>query len=114
MLELVRPEYFVPVHGEYRNLVHHARLAVESGVDEQKCIRMTDGDVLEIDDHCAKRAGTVTAGRVLIDGGVVGVDDESVMRDRRNISRDGMVTGGPSLQAQGPVHADTPEAERTN
>jgi ribonuclease J len=91
MLELVRPEYFVPVHGEFRNLVHHARLAVETGVAEHKCIRMTDGDVLEIHDDGARRAGTVPAGRVLIDGGVVGVDEESVMRDRRNISRDGMV-----------------------
>jgi ribonuclease J len=91
MLELVRPEYFVPVHGEFRNLVHHARLAAETGVDEQKIFRMLDGDVLEIDEHSARRAGTVTAGRVLIDGGVIGIDDESVMRDRRNISRDGMV-----------------------
>lgn len=91
MLELVRPEYFVPVHGEYRNLVHHARLGAETGVDETKIFRMMDGDVLEVDDTGARRAGTVTVGRVLIDGAVVGIDDEGVMRDRRNISRDGMV-----------------------
>lgn len=91
MLELVRPEYFVPVHGEFRNLVHHARLAAETGVAEEKIVRILDGDVLEFDDHGVRRAGTVTAGRILIDGSVVGVDDESVMRDRRNISRDGMV-----------------------
>jgi len=91
MVQLCRPEYFVPVHGEFRNLVHHARLAAEAGVDETKCIRMVDGDVLEIRDDGARRAGTVTAGRVLIDGDIVGVDDAGVVRDRRNIARDGLV-----------------------
>jgi ribonuclease J len=109
MLELTRPEYFVPVHGEYRNLVHHARLGVETGVDEQKVFRMTDGDVLEIDEHFGKRAGTVTAGRVLIDGGVVGVDDESVMRDRRNISRDGMVLAVLAVAQQSGAVLSGPE-----
>lgn len=109
MLELVRPEYFVPVHGEFRNLVHHARLAVETGVDEQKCIRMTDGDVLEIDDSGGRRAGTVTAGRILIDGGVVGIDDESVMRDRRNISRDGMVLAVLAVAQQSGAVLSGPE-----
>ncbi|MFN2427316.1 MAG: ribonuclease J [Candidatus Binatia bacterium] len=124
MLELVRPEYFVPVHGEYRNLVHHARLAVETGVEEQKCFRMTDGDVLEIDGQGGRRAGIVTAGRVLIDGGVVGIDDESVMRDRRNISRDGMVLAvlevaqqsgailsGPEFLMRGVVTGDQAEPD---
>ncbi len=124
MLELVRPEYFVPVHGEYRNLVHHARLGVETGVDETKVIRMTDGDVLEIDDAGAQRAGSVTVGRVLIDGAVVGIDDEGVMRDRRNISRDGMVLAvltiaqqsgailsGPEFLMRGVVAGDDAEAD---
>jgi len=109
MLELVRPEYFVPVHGEYRNLVHHARLAIETGVAEDKVIRMIDGDVLEIDENCGKRAGTVTAGRVLIDGGVVGIDDESVMRDRRNISRDGMVLAVLAVAQQSGMVLSGPE-----
>jgi len=109
MLELVRPEYFVPVHGEFRNLVHHARLAVETGVAEHKTIRMTDGDVLEISDDGARRAGTVTAGRVLIDGGVIGVDDESVMRDRRNISRDGMVLAVLAVAQQSGMILSGPE-----
>lgn len=91
MLELVRPEYFVPVHGEFRNLVHHARLAVETGVPEHKCIRLSDGDVLEIRADGAHRAGTVPVGRVLVDGAVVGIAEEEVVRDRRHISRDGMV-----------------------
>lgn len=91
MLELVRPEYFVPVHGEFRNLVHHAKLAAETGVDETKIVRLMDGDVLEIDHLGAHRRGTVTVGKVLVDGDVVGVEDKGVVRDRRNISSDGMV-----------------------
>lgn len=109
MLELVRPEYFVPVHGEYRNLVHHARLAIETGVAEEKVIRMLDGDVLEIDAHAARRAGTVSTGRVLIDGGVIGIDDESIMRDRRNISRDGMVLAVLAVAQQSGMILSGPE-----
>jgi ribonuclease J len=109
MLELVRPEFFVPVHGEYRNLVHHARLGVETGVDEQKVYRMTDGDVLEIEGNFGKRAGVVTAGRVLIDGGVVGIDDEGIMRDRRNISRDGMVLAVLAVAQQSGAVLSGPE-----
>jgi ribonuclease J len=109
MLELTRPEYFVPVHGEYRNLEHHARLAVEAGVAPEKSIRMIDGDVLEIDGGYGHRAGTVTAGRVLIDGGVIGVDDESVMRDRRNISRDGMVLAVLTVAQQSGMILSGPE-----
>jgi len=82
---------------------------------------MTDGDVLEIAGHAGRRAGTVTAGRVLIDGGVIGVDHESVMRDRRNISRDGMVLAvsqqsgailsGPEFLMRGAVTGDEAEPD---
>jgi ribonuclease J len=109
MLELVRPEYFVPVHGELRNLVHHARLAVETGVAPEKVIRMADGDVLEISADGGRRAGTVAAGRVLIDGGVIGIDDESIMRDRRNISRDGMVVAVLAVAQQSGTILSGPE-----
>ncbi len=91
MIEAVRPRYFVPLHGEYRNLVHHARLAVETGVDVRNCFRLVSGDVLEIDADGARRAGTVPAGRVLVDGDRVGEVDAAVLRDRRHISEDGVV-----------------------
>jgi len=91
MLELTRPDYFVPVHGEYRNLLHHARLAEETGVPADHCFRLTDGEVLEIDEQGARRAGTVPVGRVMVDGAILGVLDEAVVRDRRHISKDGMV-----------------------
>jgi ribonuclease J len=109
MLELVRPEYFVPLHGEYRNLVHHARLAVETGVAEDKTVLMTDGDVLEIGADGHLRNETVTVGRVLIDGGVIGIDDESVMRDRRNIARDGMVLAVLAVAQQSGLILSGPE-----
>jgi len=91
MIELVRPQFFVPVHGEYRNLLHHAQLAANVGVAEDNCIRLLDGDVLEIGPRGARKSGTVAAGRLLIDGDVIGSIDEAVIRDRRNISKDGMV-----------------------
>ncbi len=91
MLELVRPEYFVPIHGEYKNLVHHGRLAQETGVPEENCFRLADGDVLELDGQGCRAAGTVAAGRVLVDGMIVGGIDEQIIRDRRHISKDGVV-----------------------
>ena len=60
-------------------------------MDETKIVRLMDGDVLEIDHLGAHRRGTVTVGKVLVDGDVVGVEDKGVVRDRRNISSDGMV-----------------------
>ena len=90
MLELTRPSSFVPLHGEYRNLVHHARLAEATGVDRRNCFCLTDGDVLEFRDGDPARAGTVPVGRVMIDGEVSGGIAETVVRDRRHISEDGV------------------------
>jgi len=91
MLTLVRPQCFVPLHGQYRNLVHHARLAEATGVDRRRCFCLTDGDVLEIVDGEPRRGGSVPVGRILIDGDVVGDIDDSVLRDRRHIAEDGVV-----------------------
>lgn len=91
MLEHVRPRAFVPLHGEYRNLVHHRRLAIETGVDADDCFCLVDGEVLELDDDAAFRSDTVQVGRVFIDGAGVGDVDDTVIRDRRHISADGVV-----------------------
>ena len=91
MLEMTRPECFVPLHGSYRNLVLHSRLAIETGVEPKKAFTLVDGDVLEIDEDGARRAGSVPVGRVLIDGSIVGDVDDAVLRDRRHISEDGVV-----------------------
>jgi ribonuclease J len=91
MLETVRPQTFVPLHGEYRNLVHHCRLAVETGVASDSCFCLIDGEVLELRDDRASRGAPVPAGRVYVDGGGVGEVDEAIVRDRRHISADGVV-----------------------
>ena len=90
MLQLTRPGSFVPLHGEYRNLVHHARLAQATGVEAGRCFCLTDGDVLELRDGEPARAGTVPVGRVMIDGEVSGGMAETVVRDRRHIAEDGV------------------------
>ena len=88
---LVQPDYFVPVHGEYRHMVAHARLAESVGVPPGNAIVMTDGDVLEIDEVEAKRAGEVPASYVYIDGASIGDVDEYILRDRAHLSTDGVV-----------------------
>jgi ribonuclease J len=93
VLNLVRPRYFMPIHGEFRQLSKHARLAEHlrsSGLEET--FIMESGDVLEIDHHGARKAGKVTVGRVCIDSGSVDeVVEEVVIRDRRHLSEDGIV-----------------------
>ncbi len=91
MLEVVRPSCFVPLHGEYRNLVHHRRLAVETGMSAQACFCLVDGEVLELHEDHVARGEPVPAGRVYVDAGGAGEVDEAVVRDRRHISADGVV-----------------------
>ena len=91
MLSLLRPRYFVPVHGEYRHLVAHARLAQDLGVDESGIFVMEDGDLLELSEDGGRMEETVPAGPIYIDG--LGTHDTSsyVLRDRRALSKDGVV-----------------------
>ena len=93
VLNLVRPRYFMPIHGEFRQLSKHARLAEHlrhSGLEES--FVMESGDILEIDHHGARKAGKVQVGRVCIDSGSVDdVVQEVVIRDRRHLSEDGIV-----------------------
>jgi len=93
VLNLVRPRYFVPVHGEYRQLAKHARLAEHlRNVGLEETFICETGDVLEIDHRGARKAGRVTVGRICIDSGAVGeVVGDMVVRDRRLISEDGIV-----------------------
>jgi ribonuclease J len=93
MLNLLRPRYFMPIHGEYRQLSRHAKLASHwnrFGLEETFVVET--GDVLEIDHHGARKAGRVTVGRVCIDSGTVDeVVEDVVIRDRRLLSEDGIV-----------------------
>ncbi len=88
---LLQPEYFVPIHGEYRHLVVHARLAESVGVPKGNAFVMTDGDVLEIDEEAAQLAGRVSASYVYVDGLGIGDVDQHILRDRAHLSTDGVV-----------------------
>jgi ribonuclease J len=88
---LVRPKYFVPIHGEYRHMVLHAQLAKSMGVAEENTFVMVDGDVLEIDEDGASLADRVPADYVYVDGLGVGDVDHVVLRDRLHLATDGMV-----------------------
>jgi ribonuclease J len=93
VLNLVRPRYFVPIHGEYRQLAKHARLAEHlRHVGLEETFVCETGDVLELDHTGARKAWRVTVGRICIDSGAVGeVVGDMVIRDRRLISEDGIV-----------------------
>jgi ribonuclease J len=91
LINLVRPKYFVPVHGDYRYLRRHAQVAMETGAVEHAIV-LEDGDVLELDSSDARKKDKVTAGRILIDSGSsIDVVEDLVIRDRRILSEDGIV-----------------------
>ena len=91
MLALIKPKFFMPVHGEHRHLRAHANLAQQVGVEPKNIIINETGRVLEITRKTAKLNGTVPSGRVLVDGSGVGDVGSVVMRDRRHLAEDGMV-----------------------
>ena len=91
MLNLVRPRYFVPVHGEYRHLVEHVRLARSLGLAEEAVFLLEDGQTLELDAAGARRGEPITAGRVFVDGKGIGDISDIVLRDRRHLSQDGLL-----------------------
>ena len=92
MLSLVRPKYFVPVHGEYRHLVAHAKLAWDLGLAQEGIFVLEDGDVLELSQDGGEVVESVSAGPIYIDGLATHDTTSQVLRDRRALSRDGVVT----------------------
>ncbi len=100
MLQLTRPRYFVPIHGEYRHLVKHRRLAQGVGVPDKNCFILEDGDVLELTAHGAQKIKPVQAGKVFVDGKGVGDVGDVVIRDRRHLSEDGMVLAVMAIHQQ--------------
>jgi len=91
MLNMVRPKYFMPVHGEYRFLVSHSKLAEKQGIPKENVFILGDGSVLEITESGASVNGKVPSGRIFIDGKGIGDVEEMVLRDRRWLSQDGIV-----------------------
>jgi ribonuclease J len=91
MLNLVKPKYFMPLHGEYRHLVYHTMLARKTDIPEENIFILKNGDVLEIDGSGARKNGSVHCGRIFIDGKGMGDVEEMVLRDRLRLAHDGIV-----------------------
>jgi ribonuclease J len=91
MMNLVKPKYFVPIHGEYRHLKYHYRLAEKSGIPRENIFILEDGSALEISADGAAVRDKVTSGRVFIDGRDPGGVEDIVLRDRRRLAHDGIV-----------------------
>jgi ribonuclease J len=112
VLSLVRPRYFVPVHGEYRQLAQHARVAkhVMRGTEPQLQVLLAqDGDIIQFDRHGARIADKAPTGRVLIDVTRVGEVGDEVLRDRRHIAADGLVVAVVAISRQTGELAGQPE-----
>jgi ribonuclease J len=91
MQALVKPKFFIPVHGEYKHLKQHAKLAENMGLSKENIFLLDNGSVLELTKDSAKTNGTVTAGKVLVDGLGVGDVGNIVLRDRKHLSQDGLI-----------------------
>ena len=91
MLNLIKPKYFMPVHGEYRHLIYHSMLAKKMDIPKENIFIMKNGDVLELSDSEARKSGNINAGRIYIDGKGYGDVEEVVLRDRLRLAHDGIV-----------------------
>ena len=91
IIALAKPKYFLPVHGEYRQLIAHSETAQSMGIDKDHIIMMANGRVLEINEDKAEFTSTVPCGRVLVDGLGVGDVGNIVLRDRQHLSQDGLI-----------------------
>jgi ribonuclease J len=100
MINLLRPQYFVPVHGEYRHQHYHAQLARESGLRDEDIIILENGDVLELDAENAEIVGQVPAGMVFVDGFELGDEEGIVLRDRQQLAGDGILIAVVTVDAQ--------------
>jgi ribonuclease J len=123
MLNLTRPRVFLPIHGEYRHLMVHSKLAQKTGIPEERCLLATNGDVVSFYSDTAAIVEKVESGRVFVDGKGVGDVGNVVLRDRKHLSEDGMVViiigmnktnggiiYGPDIVSRGFVFEDESQA----
>jgi ribonuclease J len=108
MLSLVRPKHFVPIHGEYRQLALHARVAARVS-RSTKVLLAENGDLIRFDDAGGSIAGKVPAGRILIDGTRSGEVGDEVLRDRRHLAGDGLVVPVVTIGKQSGALEETPD-----
>lgn len=127
LLNIVRPKYFMPIHGEYRHLVYHSGLAEKVGIPKQNIFIMENGETLEISPAGAAKNGKVNSGRIFIDGKGIGDVEKMVLRDRQRLGNDGIIlvimaveklTGkiisGPDIVTRGFIFEDTAPELITN
>lgn len=120
MINLVQPRYFIPIHGEYRHLVKHRRLAMGMGIPEENCLLAEDGNVIVLNPEGVSIEGKVETGRVLVDGKGVGDVEGLVLRDRKHLAEDGLVVAslvinketkeilsGPDIFSRGFIHEES-------
>ena len=91
MLSLIKPKFFIPVHGEYRQLIAHRNTARQMGIDAENILLMKNGKVLELNEKEAKFTGSVPTGKIMVDGLGVGDVGNIVLRDRQHLSQDGLI-----------------------
>jgi ribonuclease J len=119
MLDAVRPRNFIPVHGEYRQLLLHSEIAREAGVPADRIIVVEDGETVELDAETIKRGEKIATGLVYVDGLGVGDVEQVVLRDRRHLAEDGIlvvtltldrdtgaVRAGPDLISRGVIEPE--------
>jgi len=119
LIAMTKPKYFMPIHGEFRHLITHVRLAKEMGVPEKNIILCEDGDVVSVRDEDVRITDRVRAGHVYIDGKSIGAIEATVLEDRHKLSRDGIVivalpvlAGGkkmispPDIYSRGFIHCE--------
>lgn len=120
---LVKPKHFIPIHGEYRHLKTHKELAITLGMDERNIILPSIGMQVEVGPNSIKQSGFVTAGQRLVDGMGIGDMDSNVLRERKQLSEDGIcvvcvninniageITSDPIIITRGVVYADEQES----
>ena len=123
MLNMLKPKYLIPVHGEYRHLIHHGKVAEKVGIKEENVFIAENGQILEFTQRSGRVAGTVTSGRILIDGLGVGDVGSIVLRDRKLLSEDGIlmvaltvnketseIVAGPDIYSRGFVYVRESES----
>jgi ribonuclease J len=119
MLDAVRPRYFIPVHGEYRQLYQHADIAREAGIDADRIVVVEDGETVELGHESMQRGDRIETGLVFVDGLGVGDVEKAVLRDRRHLAEDGIlvvtvildrdtgiVRAGPDLVSRGVIEPE--------
>ncbi len=100
MLGIVRPRYFVPIHGEYRHLVNHADIAADMGIPRSRIFILEDGDVLELDDESGQITDHIDTGNIYIDGNSLSGTSDRVLAERMRLARDGVVTVTVTISAR--------------